>query len=174
MEKPEPPPPSPLEAALHAQVNTIASRPIEPRMLLELEQTCRLSRELLAIGKAPDAFRKQHLIPHESGIGSGPMGSTVSMSMGGLAAPSNPTETFGVQAIKELINLLPGLMPKPAAPVEPQVSFTDLTTAILAAKQAGDTALYEQLTKILDAEHKRYEGDAPPASAIVETQGQAA
>ncbi len=192
MEKPEPAPPSPLEAALHAQVNAIASRPIDPRMLLELEQTCRLTRELLAIGKMPDAFRKQHLIPgdplslYESGVGSGvtvgPMGSYASPGFAGLAAPSNPTETFGVQAIKELIALVPGLMAKPAAAPapEPQMSYADMASAMAVAKGAGDDKLYDQLFRLLELEQERGEisnaqlrdGEASPDPEPIETHAE--
>lgn len=162
-------------------------------MLLELEQTCRLTRELLAIGKMPDAFRKQHLIPgdplslYESGVGSGigvgPMNSYVTPNfMGGSAAPANPTETFGVQAIKELIALVPGLMAKPAAapPPEPQMSYADMASAMAVAKGAGDDKLYEQLFRLLELEQERAElsnnqlraGEAAPDPEPIETHAE--
>lgn len=192
MEKPEPVPPSPLEAALHAHINTVADRPCDARMLLELERTCRLARELLSIGKAPDALRKEHLLPgggmdpqslYESGIGSGQYSSP---NYGGIAiqVPNNPTETFGVQAIKELIALVPGLMKKndPPTPAEPQMSYADMASAMAVAKGSGDHVLYEKLFRLLELEQERVElcnallrpGDAEPPvkPTLVETHAE--
>lgn len=147
--------PNPLLAALHLHIQGISQRPIDARMLLELEKTCLLARELLAIGKAPDALRKSAMLSdpmslYESGVGSG-----VVMASGNyMAQPaySTPTETFGVQAIRELVNALASLAPKPAEPAEVRMSFTDAVTAIQLAKDAGDLGLADQLRAALDTE----------------------
>lgn len=148
----EEPTPNPLLGALHLHIQGISARPIDARMLLELEKTCLLARELLAIGKAPDALRKSAMLSdpmslYESGVGSG-----VVMASGNyMAQPaySTPTETFGVQAIRELVNALASLAPKPA---EVRMSFTDAVTAIQLAKDAGDLGLADQLRAALDTE----------------------
>lgn len=164
--------PNPLLAALHLHIQSIGARPIDARMLLELEKTCLLARELIAIGKAPDAHRKQNLIHsgdpmslYESGYGSG-----LSYSSPNFAAPmavSPTTETFGVQAIRELVNALATLMPKPPEPPTAQMSFTDVMRAIQLAKEAGELVLEQQLRQALAAEVAKT--PAPPHSALATT-----
>ncbi len=108
------------------------------------------------IGKAPDALRKRNLIGANNaldlnmGVYDTGDGDMVSPSYQGFGqqAFSSPQETFGVTAIRELVSLLPGLMPKPPEPPEP--GFSDLVSAIAQARGAGDTALEEQLREVMN------------------------
>lgn len=180
--------PSLLEQAMHQHLQAIALRPMTPRTLLELEKTCRLARELFAIGKMPDALQKGNYFPPNTVGGMDPLAmyeSGVGLGIAyGNPAPMNQTETFGVQAIKELIALLPGLVrPEPApAPAEPQMSYADMASAMAIAKGAGDDVLYRQLLTLLEQEQRRAElanvdlasKQGHPAPKLVETEGQAA
>lgn len=51
-----------LMTAMHAHLQAIAKRPLDAAMLVELEKTCLLARQLFAIGKMPDALAKNHLL----------------------------------------------------------------------------------------------------------------
>jgi hypothetical protein len=134
----------PLVAALHAHIQTVATRPIDIRMLAELEKTCLLARELMVIGQNPDALSKRRLVTgFDSSIyDTGGGGMMVSPSYMGQSAYSSPQETFGVTAIRELVGSLASFMPKPK---EPEVGYSDLVSAITVAKAAGDTELEQQL-----------------------------
>lgn len=112
----------PLTAALHAHIKEVAARPLDMRMLIELERTCLLARELMAVGKMPNAMARHKMIhPQYMGgdsYGDGamampisPMGTGASFSTG--AAYSSPNETFGVTAIRELVAGLAALNQKP-------------------------------------------------------------
>ena len=136
-----------LTAVLHQHLQTIAGKPISSRMLAELERTCLLVRELMAVGKHPTALAKRSYIhPMPSYIGDEPDIGPMGMSTGSMMATSNPAETFGVSAIRELVNGLAALQPKPPAE---ESNFADLTTAITIAKHAGDSELETQLREKL-------------------------
>jgi hypothetical protein len=117
------PPEDPLVTALHVHIKDIAARPLEMRTLIELERTCLLARELMAVGKMPNAMARRHMI-HSPNMAYGfggefgepmampiPMGGTQGFSAG--QALSSPNETFGVTAIRELVAGLAGLNQKP-------------------------------------------------------------
>lgn len=124
-----------LTLALGVQILAIASRPVTPGMLLELEQTARLARELLVVGK-----NTQALMPRHGAITMDPMAQYV----GGdytMPAFSTPTETFGAQLIREVVPLLGSLVkpkeesPPPAPVTLHQSPLTDLMGAIELAKR---------------------------------------
>jgi hypothetical protein len=145
---------SPLELALGVQIRSLADKPLDARMLLELEKTCRLARELLVIGKQTGASGygpSSYQAPYLTGIGTDLEGG--GMMMNGTGVP-NPTETFGAQLIREAIPLLAGLIKKPAGSDEKEEdTFTDITTALERARADGDlyaTALLQhQLEKMV-------------------------
>lgn len=62
--KPTPPPIPEVERqmreSLQGKLRDIVSRPLSPRMLVELEKTARLARELLVVGKDPRALRDRY------------------------------------------------------------------------------------------------------------------
>lgn len=135
-----------LTAVLHQHLQSIAAKPISPRMLAELERTCLLTRELMAVGKHPTALAKRHFINNSYLGDEGDIGPMPYMGgMSASAAMSSPNETFGVSAIRELVNGLAALQPKPAN----NDTFADLTSAIIAAKNGGDTELEAQLRETL-------------------------
>lgn len=107
---------NPLVTALHSHIQVVAARPIDTRMLAELEKTCLLARELMVIGQNPDATQKRRLVSGFGGDGglgydTGYGGMTVTPMMG-QSAYSSPQETFGVTAIRELVGSLSAFMPK--------------------------------------------------------------
>ncbi len=172
--------PNPLVAALHAQIQLVASRPIDLRMLTELEKTCLLARELIVIGKQPDAMQKHNLISGGyQGIqmGMGSISSYATPSYVGEQAVSAPQETFGVTAIREIVSALSAFMPKPYEPPalpEPRLNLGELMTAITAAKEAGETALEAQLREALLAELARDAVPTIPETILTEESQEAA
>lgn len=132
----------PLVAALHSHIQTVAARPIDIRMLTELEKTCLLARELMVVGQQPDALQKRGLVGgvfNNVNLGYDTPGGGITYA---TPAFSSPQETFGVTAIRELVGSLSAFMPKPK---EPEVGYSDLVSAITTAKIAGDTDLELQL-----------------------------
>lgn len=139
-----------MQAALAGHIQALAQRPLTARMLVELEKTCSLVRSLIAVGQDPVA------VPRASGAAFG--GGSVSLYPGssygenpadyGYAMPAISTqqETFGAQAIRQLMELVPSLLPKPPESV---FSFKDMSEAILLAKVNGDEALEADLRAVL-------------------------
>lgn len=153
---------NPLKEAMHLHLQELSKRPLDATMLLELERTCHLARALFAIGKAPDVLHRHSMF----GPGPMPMAAYSNDLMGmpnyqALPAPPNPTETFGVQAIKELVNLLPEVLgnrpPALPAPEPAALNYSELASAMAVARGAGDEKLYEQLMQRLEAEQRRAE-----------------
>jgi len=137
-------PPTALMEALRAQLRTILDKPLTPRSLLEMEQTARLSRELLIVGKMPEAKRTGY-----PGSIMSPMflGDTASYESSAAPYVSSPqSETFGVSVIRELVTKLPELM-KPKE-VESAASLID---AITAAREAKMDDVVQKLKAKLDA-----------------------
>lgn len=174
--------PNPLVVALHAQIQLVASRPIDMRMLTELEKTCLLARELIVIGKQPDAMQKHNLISGNNiGVYSaiGGYANYATPSFMGEQAVSAPQETFGVTAIREIVSALSAFMPKPYEPPplpEPRLNLGEVMTAINAAKEAGETELESQLREALVAELGRSAPllPEPTIPALVEESQEAA
>lgn len=140
-------PPRALMEALQAQLRAIVDKPLTPGSLLELEQTARLSRELLVVGKMP-AKR-----PGYPGAIMSPMylGDTSSYESSGAApyATSPQSETFGVSVIREIVTKLPELMkPKEVVYRESAASLID---AITAAREAKMDDVVAKLKAKLDA-----------------------
>jgi hypothetical protein len=124
-----------LASALHLHLQAVAKRPIDAAMLLELEHTCLLARQLLAVGKQPDAFSRRNLVHPNLNVMPNYVGFDGGMAM---PAPSNPTETFGVQAIKELIALIPELIKQAngaSSSPEPTPALGGATVAATAEQQ---------------------------------------
>lgn len=144
-----------LEAALHSHLQGIAARPMTARMLGELEKTCGYARALLALGQDPAAVSPTYGGNFMPGVGMGPVVSSYGESPSdyGLPAYSAPAETFGAQAIRQLLELVPSLIQKPA-PSEPARSSNaeDMTKAILLAKLNGETELECELRSALRKE----------------------
>jgi len=140
-------PPSALMEALRAQLRTILDKPLTPRSLLEMEQTARLSRELLIVGKMPEAKRTGY-----PGSIMSPMflGDTASYESSAAPYVSSPqSETFGVSMIRELVAKLPELMkPKEVVYRESAASLID---AITAARDAKMDDVVQKLKAKLDA-----------------------
>lgn len=151
--KPSPSPEqeSPLMEALRKQLQTIVEKPLTPRTLVELEQTARLSRELLIVGKMPEARRTGY--PGASAMLT-PMylGDTATYEAQNPLGPyvtSPQSETFGVSVVRELVTKLPELMKaKEAGPRETAASLID---AITAAREAKMDDVVEKLKAKLDA-----------------------
>lgn len=124
------PPEEPLVTALHAHIKEVAARPIDVRMLIELERTCLLAREMMAIGKMPNAMSKHRMIhPINPNIGyGGDDGYQMPIPMGGgfgaMQAMSSPNETFGVTAIRELVAGLAALNQKDESPIIKEMQAT--------------------------------------------------
>ena len=153
---------NPLVLALHAQIQLVASRPIDMRMLTELEKTCLLARELIVIGKQPEAMQKHALIAGggwQQGVAVGSDYVSAAMPMyAGPPAFSSPQETFGVTAIREIVSALGQFMPKPHKPPvlpEPRINLEQLMAAINIAKASGETVLEDHLRETLIAELDR-------------------
>jgi len=143
-------PPSALMEALRAQLRSILDKPLTPRSLLEMEQTARLSRELLIVGKMPEAKRTGY-----PGSIMSPMlmgGDTASYEQSSASFPyvtSPQSETFGVSMIRELVAKLPELMkPKEVVYRESAASLID---AITAARDAKMDDVVQKLKAKLDA-----------------------
>lgn len=137
-----------LKSALHAHIQGIAARELTPRMLLELEKTCSYIKNLLALGKDPNAINR---IPGTDGWASSYMGASPA-DYGMTPAVSPPQETFGAQAIRQLLEVLPALLPKKEEEAAAQMSYLDITQAIQLAHSKGDSLLESDLRKILSKE----------------------
>lgn len=156
-----------LTLALGAQILAIASRPVTARTLLELEQTARLARELLVVGKNPQALKPRY---------GGFMDPMSQYEPGDYTMPafSPPTETFGAQLIREVVPLLGSLVkpkeesPPPAPITVHQSPLTDLMSAIELAKR-NDPPLEALLRQELC---DRLIGDkaTPPPSVATEAE----
>lgn len=116
----------PLIAALHSHIKSVAARPLDQRMLVELERTCMLAREMMMIGKHPNGPMRRGMI-HSPNVGMMPMDTDYGMpspvyvggsspGFGAMQAISSPNETFGVTAIRELVAGLAALNKPPEAP----------------------------------------------------------
>ena len=107
----------PLITALHTHIKDIAARPLDMRTLIDLERTCLLARELIAVGKMPNAMSRRRMIhsPNMYGeFGDDSMAMPISpMGFSAGQAMSSPNETFGVTAIRELVAGLASLNQKP-------------------------------------------------------------
>lgn len=123
----------PLTAALHSNIKNLAARPLDVRMLIELERTCLLTREMLAIGKMPNAMSRRRMI-HSTNVGYGDYGSDDGMAtpiqVGGFGqfsagqAMSSPNETFGVTAIRELVAGLAAINQPKESPIIKEMQET--------------------------------------------------
>jgi hypothetical protein len=124
------PPEEPLVTALHAHIKEVAARPIDVRMLIELERTCLLAREMMAVGKMPNAMSKHRMIqPYNPNVyGGSDDGYQMPIPMGGgfgaMQAISSPNETFGVTAIRELVAGLAALNQKDDSPIVKELKGT--------------------------------------------------
>ena len=129
--------PPPMVDAIQAKLIAIASEPVTPASLMRLEQTARLSRELLVVDKQPEALRRRNKISNISyGSNPGydaPIYDDNSVSM---ITPSDSAETFGATIIREAIPALTAMMapkPLPEWPMDPVRAIE----AIQKAKKAG-------------------------------------
>jgi hypothetical protein len=143
---PSPPDDNQLTLALHQQIQAIAARPLDAGMLLELEKTCALARQLLLVSKEPAAGERGAMI---GGMGNY-MSSYAGVGSYEYAAPaiSSPQETFGVTAIRELVSALPALFPKPPEPIvipEPPMNYVQVLDAIKIAEERGEEQCASQL-----------------------------
>lgn len=137
----------PIAAALTAKLTALLRGPLTPRTLLEMEKTARLGRELLVVGKNPEALSKKPGLGVISYVGN-PMYESA-LDSDGTLTPAPPMETFGANALREIMAALPALMPKPAAPIPP--SMTELIMGIAYAKKQGLDELAKQLEdKLMD------------------------
>lgn len=146
-----------LMAAMHTHLQAVSKRPLTPAMLVELEHTTLLARKLFAIAQDPSSLDKRSLL-HSQPYGGNVVGDPIGYAA--YPAPMNTSETFGVQAIKELVSLLPNLFPKPLELPEPPaapLNYADLAAAMVTAREAKDDALYSQLMSRLEADQKRAE-----------------
>lgn len=92
-----------LKAAFKAQLSALIEKPLTARSLLSLEQTARLAREVLAIGKDSRAISRQQPMGY---MDDSAYGVPVSpLSPGELIQGPNPyrAETFGATMMRELI-----------------------------------------------------------------------
>lgn len=169
MEEAEKPKEAPvLHAALSAHLQAIAQRELSPRMLLELEKTCSYARNILALGQDPAAVNR----PPQIGMGN--TFSAYQSSYGespsdyGMPALSVPAETFGAQAIRQLMEIIPPLLAnqqnKPEKVASPRLTLNleDATKAIMLAKLNGDMDLERALR---DALNKDLSSIAPAAAS---------
>lgn len=141
--------PSPLMEALRKQLQSILEKPLTPRTLLELEQTARLSRDLLVVGKVPEARGATGLgLMASPGVFS-TYGLGYGAGMGDGPYTSSPqSETFGATMVRELVAALPALMkPKEVVYRESAASLID---AITAAREAKMDDVVEKLKAKLD------------------------
>lgn len=160
--------PDPLAESLRVKLRTLVDhKPLTPRVLLEMEQTARLARELLAVGKNPEAKPKRSnglpsfLGSYNTGVGSGGA-DPYDTDDGGVTTSAPPIETFGATAMRELVAAIPALMPKPPAPEAPS-----LTSQVMAIAYARDKGLHELADQL---ENKMLGRCAAEASVSAEAQ----
>jgi len=139
-----------LHAALQAKLVMLASRPITPRSLLELEQMTRTTREMLAVGQDPRAMQK-----HGPNLG----GDAIYT---GVLAPSSGAENFGATVVRELMALM-GAAKKSQPPEDSPETIID-TIARARLKGLHDVAdmLTEKLTGKKFLKEPKEPVDLPP------------
>lgn len=141
--------PPALHTALAAHIQALASRPLTARSLVELQKSCVCVRTLIAIGQDPGAVKAPNVqFPNAMNFMSSVSPYEESPSDYGYAMPAMSTaqETFGAQAIRQLLEIVPALLPKPAETVFP---FKEISEAILLAKVNGDESLEADLRAVL-------------------------
>jgi hypothetical protein len=152
-----PPPPDPaFVEALKTRLQTILDRPVTPRSLLELEQTSRLSREMLVVGRAPEALRRPgfgggYVMPNTVDMidfGEDSLGDTNGVTM----KPNERPETFAATLAREVMAL--------RGAVDGSMAPARIVEAIVVARQQGAHDLAEQLMKQLPG------GEAQPLKPV--------
>lgn len=165
-----------VREALQARLLEIVHKPLTPRSLLELEQTARLTRELLTLGKDPRAIRKQSVYQGIQGVGY----SSNSMddyedsnesnvanleNLNGLVSPgyelvpmgtakSPKTENFGASILREMLAMK-------GAANQHTPSPTEIISAIALAREKGLTYVAAKLEAQLLGEDESKEKKTP-------------
>lgn len=132
-----------LAEALRQKLREIIDQPISFRSLLELEETARLGRELLIVGKDPEALRGKRLRSGNVSYVSSNSLAAVSMDGDddGSLAYSSPAETFGATVIREIVGVASALMGSRNEPTP-----LEIVTAAALAQEKGMTELAQKLT----------------------------
>lgn len=156
-----------LHDAVQAKLIALATKPVTPRSLLEMEQMTRILRQLVAIGMDPMSMKRrehgavyqtwqqqQSAFPSEDVTDLPPMPMTspgYPINSGSLA-PSPPAENWGATVLRELMTLLgnkksEGLPVPVVAP--PQTELDKLIDSIAYAREKGLKDVEETLMKQL-------------------------
>ena len=132
-----------LHAAFRAKFEEVLSREnhLSPRALIEIEQLARLARETISAGA-----------PVLAGAGYTQMGNSFGYDydtmapgiVGGVMAPAPGAETFGVGAIRELIEAARKAVEKKSEP-----TAAELVQAIAAARREGEPEIEKMLREKL-------------------------
>lgn len=161
-----------LHAAVQAKLISLATKPVTPRSLLELEQMTRLMRQFIAIGVDPMAMK----VPHAHVAGGGALYQPYQQTAfpaeydgvsGGVSiapapapyyggssalAPSPPVENFGATIVRELMSLLGAKKPEGLPVPVPASEMDKLIDAIALAREKGlkdvEKTLMKQLVKL--------------------------
>jgi hypothetical protein len=113
-----------VTAALRAKLTAIVALPLTSRSLLMLEQTSRLARELICVGK--DAKSLNRKMPYYNGGYS--LAEEEMNYPGEPLAPAPKAETFGAQLVREMVAM------KNSAP---PMTTMEMIGAIALAKEKG-------------------------------------
>jgi hypothetical protein len=133
--------------ALRSQLRRLVdAMDVGPRALTQIEQTARLGRELLAVGKDPNSIGA--IMMASQGYNTMQGAETIGIGDGYAAtATSAPAETFGTSLIRELVGAIGTIMaprdPSPPTAYPPMLS--ELVLAIDVARAKGMTELVEKL-----------------------------
>ena len=148
----------PMKVAMQIHLQALIAKPVTARSLLEIEKTARLAREMLAVVADPRSLRPRR-VPYFGG-NSLDYEFQDDESGGLVMAPSaiNSAETFGAQAIRELIPALTGANKKPPPP-----PIEEMLLAIATAKEQGlDEIAAELRASLLD----RVKPPSPVATSV--------
>jgi hypothetical protein len=148
-----------LEKGLRQKLIELASQPLTARSLFMLEQTARLARELYTVHQAPAAL----------GTGPSPMAQLGwqvqpgfiggGYGTGMTLAPSSPAETWGANAIRELV----------AKSGESSEKVEDPLRMVEALAMAKDKGLSPRVVRALEA--RLVEEEEPVVISAAHTNG---
>ena len=131
-----------LHAALQAELMRLIAEPLTAKSLRRIEETAKLARMLLSIGKVPDLPPKHGFIPPggmalDDGEDDGYVGAP---GYDAPLAPAPKAETFAATLIREAVSVYADMMnrPKPVSPVE----------AVLAIKYARESGMHKLADKL--------------------------